>query len=538
MDEGVVATSAQTLNDWTRAAPQGPAALVALMLLGVVGSTGFAWALSSLVVENGGALAALGLAAALGLRGVAAWGQARVAGRRARRICAAVRDRAVTRVLDRRRGAQETIGVDIAACVDEVEALQGYYARFAPAALEARLVPVAIALAVLLRSPISAAILVATLLPLVAVLALAGGAAGQAAANQLEVLARLSGLFVDRIRALPIILAFDAQDQVADQVAQAADGVAHRTMRVLRVALISSAALEFFAAVAVALTAVYCGFALLGLLPFKPPERLDLAAALYALALAPEFYAPLRRLAAAYHEKQLGEAAAERLHRLVEGEPARPVAKARAPLPAPHIIMTGAIRAFGPEQIGPVDAEIAPQSLAVILGPSGSGKTTLLGAMIGAEPLSAGEIRLNGVAASPDLDGRIAWSGQAPVFAPGSILDNLRAADPTLERQQALAMLNRVGLTEALSRWPMGLDTPLDERGSGLSGGERRRLALARALLKPSGLLVLDEPTAELDAECEAAVIALLREAARTRTVVVATHSPDLAAAADTLVRL
>lgn len=199
--------------------------------------------------------------------------------------------------------------------------------------------------------------------------------------------------------------------------------------------------------------------------------------------------------------------------------------------------MTGAIRAFGPEQIGPVDAEIAPQSLAVILGPSGSGKTTLLGAMIGAEPLSAGEIRLNGVAASPDLDGRIAWSGQAPVFAPGSILDNLRAADPTLERQQALAMLNRVGLTEALSRWPMGLDTPLDERGSGLSG-ERRRLALARALLKPSGLLVLDEPTAELDAECEAAVIALLREAARTRTVVVATHSPDLAAAADTLVRL
>ena len=277
-----MATSAQTLNDWTRAAPQGPAALVALMLLGVAGSTGFAWALSSLVVENGGALAALGLAAALGLRGVAAWGQARVAGRRARRICAAVRDRAVTRVLDRRRGAQETIGVDIAACVDEVEALQGYYARFAPAALEARLVPVAIALAVLLRSPISAAILVATLLPLVAVLALAGGAAGQAAANQLEVLARLSGLFVDRIRALPIILAFDAQDQVADQVAQAADGVAHRTMRVLRVALISSAALEFFAAVAVALTAVYCGFALLGLLPFKPPERLDLAAALYA----------------------------------------------------------------------------------------------------------------------------------------------------------------------------------------------------------------------------------------------------------------
>lgn len=536
----VASDADKALRDWGRAERSGTITLIFLILTGVASAAGFAMALGDLLTGRGGVVAATALAAALAARSISGWAQTNLARRRARRICGSVRARAVSRVLERRRGSQTTIGEDIAACVDDVEALDGYYARFALAALEARIAPIAVACVVAVRSPVSAAILVGTMIPLIAVLALAGGAAGQAASRQLESLARLSGLFVDRIRALPLILAYRAEARTEAEVARAAEGLAARTLRVLRIALISSAALEFFAAVAVALTAVYCGFSLLGLMPFKPPEQLDLASAVYALALAPEFYAPLRRLAAAYHEKQLGEAAAERLVRTDLGdEPmTAPAVSAAAPLAPPRIALRQASRVFGPERIGPVDAEIPPCTLAVLLGASGSGKTSLLSALTGEEPLSSGEITLDGRPVSTDLGGQIAWAGQSPAFAPGTIFDNLRAADPSLSEAAAEAMLRRLGFGEALDRRADGLATQLDERGSGLSGGERRRLALARALLKPSGLLVLDEPTSELDAASQAAIIQIICEAAKTRTVVAATHSPELAAVAATVVRL
>jgi ATP-binding cassette subfamily C protein CydD len=148
-----------------------------------------------------------------------------------------------------------------------------------------------------------------TLVPFILAMALAGGAAARKAQAQHRALTRLSGLFVDRLRSLPMILTYGAEERITRHLGSAAQDAARRTMGVLGIAFASSAILDFFAALSVALVAVYCGFSLLHLLPFPAPEALTLPRAFYALALAPEFYLAMRRLAAAYHDKQQGEAA-------------------------------------------------------------------------------------------------------------------------------------------------------------------------------------------------------------------------------------
>lgn len=451
------------------------------------------------------------------------------------------RREAAADLLARPVGGRRTIGEGMTTVVEGVEALDGYVSRFLPARTASAVAPLLVIAAVAFASPVSAGILALTLIPFIAGMALAGMAAAEESRRQFQALSRLSGLFLDRVRALPLILAFQAEARQTAALTVRADDLARRTGRVLRVAFISSGVLEFFAALSVALVAVYCGFNLLRLLPFPVPETLDLPRAFFALALAPEVYAPMRRLAAAYHDRQAAEAVVPALS---EPRPKAPPAFALPPLTSPPAIRFEAVGVAYPEAGRAVfrDFELAlkPGSVTALMGASGSGKTTLLNLLLGLAPLTDGEVWVDDLplTSAGSFAPLVSWAGQAPLIAAATLADNIALARRDATPGEIAAVAGRVGLTGALATRSEGLATWLDERGGGLSGGERRRLALARALLKPAPILLLDEPTANLDTASAKALLPVIIEAARGRTTLIATHSEVLAALADRVVRL
>jgi len=474
-------------------------------------------------------------------RAAALWGSLRLGSRAAATAKSALR-RTAARAALRRPSGSGSVGALLGAVVDEVEAIDGYIARFLPARQAAALAPMIVLAAIALASPVAALILLGTLIPFVGAMVLAGGAAADQSRRQFDALALLSGLFADRVRGLPVILAFQGEARATERLGQAAREVAARTMRVLRVAFLSSASLEFFAALSVALVAVYAGFALLGQLPFHAPEQLDLVRAFFVLALAPEFYAPMRRLAAAYHDRQAAETASARLAAL-DAAAMPPVGEGIAVVAAPAIVFDHiTIRYPGEDRdaVGDVSIEVRPGEIIALVGPSGSGKSSVLHLLLGLVPAQEGRVTVNGAPLKEigSVAPFAAWAGQAPVLLAGSIADNIRLGRADAAPAEVAAVAAAVGLEDALTRRVGGLEERLDHRGGGLSGGERRRIALARALLKDAPLLLLDEPTAHLDAAAEAALIAVIARACVGRTVIIATHSAALAAIANRIVDL
>jgi ATP-binding cassette subfamily C protein CydD len=250
----------------------------------------------------------------------------------------------------------------------------------------------------------------------------------------------------------------------------------------------------------------------------------------------------MRRLAAAYHDQQAAETAADRLIGL-ESVTLRPALSPALLAAAPSIRFDAATVRYRDEDCPALDLlsfTARPGEIVALLGPSGSGKTTALNLLLGLAPLAEGEVWIDGISLCEigSLTGSVAWMGQAPVIVPGSIADNVALSDRDADAREIAAVAGQVGLCAMLRGRPGGLAARVDERGSGLSGGERRRIALARALLKRAPILLLDEPTAHLDAAAEADLITAIRSAALGRTTIVATHSPALAAIADHIVRL
>lgn len=441
------------------------------------------------------------------------------------------RERIYAQVLVAAPGDRRMLGETVADAVDRIEDLGGFHARFLPLRRAAVLSPFVIAIAAAFGSWVAGAIMLATLLPFALGMALAGTAAARASARQLDALSRLSGLFVDRVRALPVIVGFGAQERIGRHLADATREVAARTIDVLKVAFVSSAVIEFFAALSVALVALYCGFNLLGLLPFPAPEALTLGQALFVLVLAPEFYLPMRRLAAAYHDKQVGEAAVDRLESIAPASTSSPKTPIEDP---PALRFDGVVIDYGETAIGPFTLDVAAGTSLALRGSTGIGKSSLLHGLLGLAPIGRGRILVDGQdAADVVLPGNIGWAGQSVAFVPGTLADNIRLARPDADDAAVDAAAHRAGLGPLIAARQAGMALPLDHRGSGLSGGERRRVGIARVLLKDAPLWLLDEPTADLDVQSAADIAGILASAARGRTVLMVTHSDALAAIAD-----
>ncbi len=414
--------------------------------------------------------------------------------------------------------------------------LSPYLTRYRPAAVRVVALP---ALLIVITACISwaAALILIMTGPLIPVfMALVGIAAKEASARQLSEIGDMNTLLMDRLGALLDIRLLDAGERTARDFTARAEGLQTRTLAVLRIAFLSSSVLELFAALGVAMMAVYVGFSLLGSLHFGTWNGpLTLAQGIFLLLLAPDYFQPLRDLAAAWHDRAAAMAVAGELA-VLEATPVAQVLGqgiASAPLTGAPIIETSGItvtRAGRPLHLP--DLYVGAGERLAITGPSGAGKSTLLAVLAGLEPVSAGEVRVSGTPLTAEnadaWRARLAWAAQSPHFLDATLAQNLDLRETGTDLAPALAAAQTEGVVATL---PGGLQAKLGETGGGISGGEARRLMLARAYAGAPEVLLADEPTADLDAETAQAVTdGLMAMAARGITLIVATHDPRLIA--------
>ncbi|WP_165009898.1 thiol reductant ABC exporter subunit CydD [Neisseria yangbaofengii] len=416
--------------------------------------------------------------------------------------------------------------------LEQVDALDGYISRFYVQSLAAVITPLAIVAAVFFHSKLAAGLLLLTapLVPLFMILV--GSMAADKNREQLDILAKLGGRFLDMVRGMPTLRRLRATDWAQKQVAQAASRYQRKTMGVLALAFLSGAVLELFASLAIALVAVYLGLGLLGVLPWaQGVVPVPYESALFILLLAPEFYLPLRQLGSDYHAKAQAQAAAEVLQPLLAH--AKPADFSDGLLNeatahhAPEILLNNvSITDGGRQRLAEFSLHIPPAARIGIGGESGIGKSSLLQALLGFADYQ-GEILINGEGYCDRiarLRQQTAYLAQSATLMRGSIRHNLRLAKADANENEMQQVLEQVGLWDVIARLPQGLDTLLGERGRGLSGGQQQRLSLAQLLLRNCGLWLLDEPCAHLDAQTAAEIYALLETLSRGKTVLLVSH--------------
>src|SRR5215210_2291877 len=500
-------------------------------LAGVGGAWFTARLLSTLLGWPGGGWPELAIAATFAAAAAAAgYAQERTqlaAGEAAR---ARLRGAAMARLLEIGPADPRGVGERASLVVDRVEALDGYFARWLPAATLAALAPLAVLAAALAADLAAFTVLLAAGLLYPLTTALSGFGAAQASRAQFDALQRLSGRFLDRLRGLSTLVLFNRQEAEAASLAKAADELRARTLRVLRLAFLSTTALELLSALAI------------GLLAWHHARRLgagggDPTPAIFALLLVPGFFAPLRAFSAAYHERLSGEGAAAALAPLLLPEPAPPGLLLEE-IPRRVVVAFSDVRLMPdparPPALDDLTFRVSAGETLVLAGPSGAGKTSVLRLLMGFARPDGGRVAINGQDATAlrpsELRRLSAYVGQRPHLFRATLRENIRLARPEATDAAVEDAARAARVADFAAFLPHGLDTMLGEGGWGLSAGQAQRVALARAFLRDAPLVLLDEPTAHLDPGTEADVVESLRRLCVGRTAIIATHSAALRA--------
>ncbi|ANW23241.1 thiol reductant ABC exporter subunit CydD [Vibrio coralliilyticus] len=474
----------------------------------------------------------LGLAAVIGVRALCSWGR-EIAGYRCgeqiriyirQLILDKLRELGPAYIKGKPAGSWATL------LLEQVEDMHDFFARYLPQMSLSVLVPFVILIVVF---PVNWAaglifLLTAPLVPMF--MALVGMKAADANRKNFKALQRLSGHFYDRLQSMTTIRLFDRTKAETEVMRGASEVFRTRTMDVLKIAFLSSAVLEFFTSISIALTAVYFGFAFIGELNFGDyGAGVTLMAGLFILVLAPEFYQPLRDLGTFYHAKQQAVGAAESIVEFLDTDVSA-VRSGDKTLSANDAISIQAkdLEVFSPEGtklLGPVSFELSTAQTTALVGPSGAGKTSLINAILGFLPYQ-GSLTINGIERTElNLENwreKISWVGQNPLLLHGSIRDNITLGKDNVSDHAIQNALQESFSAEFVEQH--GLDYAVSDRSGGLSVGQAQRLALARAMVQNSQFWLLDEPTASLDARSERLVMQGLAGQVEGKTTLMVTH--------------
>lgn len=422
---------------------------------------------------------------------------------------------------------------------EQVEDLHDFYAKYLPQMMLAGFIPLLI-LACVFPLNWAAGIILMTTAPLIPLfMILVGMGAADANRKNMQALSRLSGHFMDRLKGLQTLKLFNRGEAELVNIEHASEDFRARTMSVLRLAFLSSAVLEFFAAVSIAVLAVYFGFSYLGHLDFGHyGVQVSLFTGMFVLILAPEFYQPLRDLGTHYHAKAQAIGAAEALVELLDYQVNTPAKIHSTSLNMAFAAESINIQAIGIEVFsldgqrlaGPISFTLPAGEHWAIVGPSGAGKTSLLNALLGFLPYQ-GSLLINGQELSQlnvaQWRQHLAWLGQDPQLFHGTVRENVALANPQLNDAQIMTLLEQADISEFVKQQPLGLDLVISDQSAGVSVGQAQRFALARALAQPAKLFLLDEPTASLDAQSEQSVLTSLYRAMQSTTALTVTHKLD-----------
>lgn len=473
-----------------------------------------------------------GAIAAILIRGVAQGLQARYAARCSRMVRSEVRHQ-INRCWQASGPVavgQTSAGTLAREWLDHTDALHGYFARFLPQMMLAMIVPMIILVVVFSLDWLAGVFLLlsAPLIPLF--MALVGMGAEKLNQQHFQTIGRLSGQFLDKVRGLTTLQLFGQTAPAAETLRKRSDDYRRITMKTLKIAFLSSAVLEFFSSVAIAVVAIYIGFGLLGYISFGPAGDLTLFSGLLILLLAPEFFQPLRLLSQHYHDRAAAMgASAEIVDRLQKVDPTgAPTKPAHQPESPDIIAIRNLSLAYDTARpvLDRVSLVINQGDVIALTGPSGGGKSSLLYLLAGFMQPHHGHISVFGDRPGEQTFG---WLGQSPFLVHGTWADNLRLTTPDATDIAIETALHHVGLESLLNSRKRGIYSAITEDGQGLSGGQARRLSLARVFVANYDLILLDEPTAGLDSDSEIYVLEALHKLAQAgKTLVFATHHQAL----------